>query len=317
MDAHDVNCRDFEQKLERLLSGELPPDAAARVEAHRADCTRCARLLDIVRGQHVPDDMADDAFVAALLEKTVGSACGRAEAQLCAWVDGELDAVDAALVAQHVEHCDACATLAVTLRALAHDLADMAEIDPGAAFTRHVLERTSRAARQPAHGWITRLRDEWQALLLRPRAALELATAGSLVLVLLCGLPFSPMREMPRQALHLAQVNPVAVAAHGLGEAQPLWSDYVVPAWDASGARLVERAQSAAESFTASRPHAVAAWDSLQTHTAEVGHGLWERDGARVARALQAAGTDVQLLWDGLRDAAPAPRSAEPQPSEG
>lgn len=312
-----MDCRRFEEQLEPLLTGELPASEVSRVEAHRDACERCARLLAIVQGDHDVAEAPDgDAFVAALMRKTAGSPCTRAEANLCAWVDGELEASEADLVALHVEHCAQCAAVAAALRLLAHDLAGMAEIDPGPGFTSAVLARTRGAAPHPARAWAARLREEWQGLLLRPRAALELATAGCFVLLILCGLPFSPMREVPRRALSVAQINPVAVATSSAQRAQPLWNDYVVPFWDQTGGRMVQGVRAAADDFAAQRPRAAEALTGLRTHTSEAGHALWKRDGQQFSQAVGALGDDFDSLWDGLRNVRVDSLQAVPQQTE-
>ncbi len=312
-----MDCRGFEKRLEQLLIGELPINERARAEVHLDSCARCARLLGVLRGEL--DDTPDaDTLVARTLSATVGSACARAETNLCAWVDNELEAADAGLVALHLEHCASCAALATALRALPHDLAVLREIDPGPEFTRAVLERTRRSVAQAAPArrgdWLERLRASWQDLLLRPRAAMELATLGCFVLVLLCGMPFSPMREVPRQALSVAQINPVAAATSSAQQLQPLWSDYGAPAWQRTGARLVDRAGAAAREFADRRPQTVEAWGNVRTHAAEAGSGVWHLDGARVSRAVDALGDDFALLWEGLWNA--QPDQAVPEPSE-
>ena len=83
-----MDCRRFEEQLELLLAGELDADGVAFTEAHCKVCARCSRLLGIVRGDPDLTAAPDDGFVASLLQKTAGSACGRAEANLCAWVEG-------------------------------------------------------------------------------------------------------------------------------------------------------------------------------------------------------------------------------------
>jgi len=309
-----MDCRRFEENLERLLTGELAAEEADRAAAHYATCARCARLLDIVRGDHVHDVPNDESFVAALLRKTAGSSCARATANLCAWVDGELDATEADLVQLHVAHCADCAEVTAALHAMAADLAGMAEIDPGPAFTRDAVDRARAALHRPA--WAARWREEWQKLLLRPRASMELATAGCLLLVLLCGLPFSPMRQMPRQALQVAQINPVAAVVASATRLEPAWRDYGLPVWEHSGAPLADHVGAAVDRFVASRPQAAVAWNDVSTHASAAAHAVWRRDGAQLSQAVHALGHDFESLRDGLIGAPADSLQADPRKSE-
>jgi len=317
MRQHPSNpdCRRFEKQLESLLTGALPAEDLARAATHRAACARCAHLLEVLRGERLAADLPNaDAFVADFLRTTVGSACARAETQLCAWVDSQLDEIEADLVALHVEHCVRCAALAAVLRALPGDLSALREIDPGPEFAPAVLARARRAMQRVP--WLARARDAWQDLLLRPRAAMELATAGSFVLLLLCGLPFSPMRDVPRQALSVAQINPVAAATSAAERLQPVWHDYGAAVWDETGARAVAYVRTSRADFAAQRPRAAEAWDNLGTHGAAAGRAIWQVDGTRFSEAVRSLGNDFESLWDGLWNVTPATSEAVPQPSE-
>jgi hypothetical protein len=168
----------------------------------------------------------------------------------------------------------------------------------------------------PERAWAARLREEWQALLLRPRAAMELATAGCFVLLLLCGLPFSPMRDVPRRALSVAQINPVATATSSARRLQPLWTDHVAPLWDRTGGRMVEHARAAADDLATNRPRAAEAWIDLRAHASDAGHGLWKRDRQQLSHAVRALGNDFESLWDGLWNVPTDSLQAVPQHSE-
>jgi len=314
---YTMDCRRFEENLERLLTGELSAEESDRAKAHGTSCARCAHLLDIVHGDpHVHELPNEESFVAALLQKTVGSGCARAEANLCAWIDGELDETETSLVRMHVEHCPGCNAVTAALRTLAADLAGMLEIDPGPAFTRDVLARTRAADHSPAVTLAARLRDQWQRFLLRPRAAMELATAGSFVLVLLCGLPFSPLREMPRQALQVAQLNPVAIAGSSTKRLQPLWADFGAPVWARSGARLIDSIDATAKRLNASRPWTTEQWNNMSAHASDAVQAAWKRDGGQLSRAVRALGNDFESLRNSSQSAPEDSIQAGPQPQE-
>ncbi len=48
-------------QVEGLLAGTLPPDEAARAEAHLADCSRCRRRFSARQGENRPSDSTQDA----------------------------------------------------------------------------------------------------------------------------------------------------------------------------------------------------------------------------------------------------------------
>lgn len=128
-----------------------------------------------------------DDLVASILRATSGRPCGAAEERLPDLVDNALDPLDAELVRGHLEGCTACTALARVLAETRSALPELAEVDPGRAFTERVLERTSRA---PRSRWAAMFEGLW----LRPRFALEGAYLGSLVLAGILALPGVPAR---------------------------------------------------------------------------------------------------------------------------
>jgi hypothetical protein len=131
-----------------------------------------------------------------VLERTSGPACGRAEHLLCDFVDGLLPAGQAAVLADHLDHCAACRSLAEALRGMSDVLAGLATLDPGAGFADAVLARTSLAAagRAPSRSqrWRElpqRLAGAWDRLLARPRIGFELGYVGALLILLVFGNP--------------------------------------------------------------------------------------------------------------------------------
>ena len=172
-------------------------------------------------------DPRDD-LVASILRATSGSPCRAAEEGLPDLVDGALDAVDVELVRGHLERCAPCTALERALLEVRRALPQMAEVDPGRAFTEAVLARTSRA---PARRWVA----AFQALLLRPRFALEGAYLGSVVLVGLLWLPGLPLRNLPARASHAVTATTEKLdtgAATVTGEAERLGARVAVRAAD-------------------------------------------------------------------------------------
>ncbi len=168
-------------------------------------------------GNRNDDRERNERFVRDVLNRTSGSACDRACEQLSDLMDGSLAGMDRQLVQAHLEHCDPCRTLAVTLGWLEPLLPQMAEIDPGPAFTARVLDRTTRRARieDPATavpggaaGLMDRVGRWWERQILRPGFAAQVAYAATVILVLLTAVPGAPLKNAPGKALELVQAGP-------------------------------------------------------------------------------------------------------------
>ncbi|UCE02814.1 MAG: zf-HC2 domain-containing protein [Candidatus Latescibacterota bacterium] len=296
-----MDCRAFEERLDALVASQLSHDELRAAETHASSCRRCRELLEVVLGERdVLDATTREHLLASLLERTAGSACGRAREQLCAWVDGELQSTDAELVALHVDHCTGCAQLASALVALSTDLVALAEVEPDAKFVSDVLSETRAllARRVPLSA---RIRATWEQLLHRPRLAWEFATAGCFMLTLLCGLPFSPLRSMPQQALAVIQVNPASAIQATAQRAQPLVKEPLRQAWRSTGAPLITKSQRFADAWESEHPQSVAAWESLGVRARELREAVAGRNFAGASFTLQQMGGDLQALWNGLR----------------
>jgi len=159
----------------------------------------------------------NERFVRDVLNRTSGSACDRACRQLSDLMDGNLAGMDRELVQAHLEHCDPCRAVAVTLGWLEPLLPEMAEIDPGPAFTARVLDRTIRRARiedpatavpSGAAGLMDRVGGWWDRQILRPGFAAQVAYAATVILVLLTSVPGAPLRGVPGKALEFVQAGP-------------------------------------------------------------------------------------------------------------
>jgi len=159
----------------------------------------------------------NERFVRDVLNRTSGSACDRACEQLSDLMDGNLAGMDRELVQAHLEHCDPCRTLAVTLGWLEPLLPRMAEIDPGPAFTARVLERTTGRARledpatavpSGAAGLMDKVGRWWERQIMRPGFAAQVAYAATVILVLLTAVPGAPLKNAPVKALELVQAGP-------------------------------------------------------------------------------------------------------------
>jgi len=175
-------------------------------------------------GSRNDDRKRDERFLRDVLARTSGPACDRASEQLSDLMGGDLADMDRKLVQAHLEHCQPCRALAVTLGWLEPLLPQMAEIDPGPAFTARVLASTSRRAPAIAPfpavptgpaGLMDRVGSWWDRQILRPGFAAQLAYAATVVLVLLTSVPGAPLKGVPGKALELVQAGPVATPVIG------------------------------------------------------------------------------------------------------
>ena len=147
-----IDCRSFEDRLERLMSGRSNPDERHAADGHLAACSRCRELYGLAReelgafGAPPPPGMIE-----SILERTSGSPCSRSRERLCDLVDGALETVDCQLVELHLEGCPDCSRLHTALVHLGQDLPAFAHLEPDAAFVSEVLVRTRAVVRGQLH----------------------------------------------------------------------------------------------------------------------------------------------------------------------
>nr|MBC8422951.1 zf-HC2 domain-containing protein [bacterium] len=146
------HCERWQALLDGFLAGRL--DAADRtfVLGHADGCESCRDLLKLVSADLPelgdPDGLQAADLTGAVLAATTGPACARAEILLAERPDGTLKERDAALLDDHLDHCDACQELAPTLTWVMPAVAGLAgpELDPGLSYD---LLRPTAAARAP------------------------------------------------------------------------------------------------------------------------------------------------------------------------
>ncbi len=208
-----MNCRGFQDRFDAYLEDRLYAEVRREAQAHLDGCAGCR---DLVRLARLDLDGSDDLdLTAAILEQTAGSSCAAAHERLCAFVDGELEALDTSLVGGHVDGCADCAGLQRTLISMAKALPQLAELDPGEAFTAGVLAATAptssaAAARQQVAAHASKLTEAFYRLLQRPRIAWEGAYLGAMVLTVLFVLPGSPLVSASTEAIDLVRTNPLS-----------------------------------------------------------------------------------------------------------
>ena len=209
-----MECTQFSDRLEAWLDGTLPAEERTRAEAHAAACLRCRKLYALMRvdieyyAVETPGGLAE-----SILMRTSGRTCPRAQTLLGDHVDGALDTVDRELVDAHLQRCRECAALAIVLARLGHDLPAFAELRPDAALVDEVLARTVRPARWSAM-W-DRLRLAGQRLVERPRIASEAGYVAAMVVWLVFGASWSPLRAVPVQALAIIQQGAIDTQTAG------------------------------------------------------------------------------------------------------
>jgi anti-sigma factor RsiW len=153
-----MTCLEIEARLDDLLEGTLPPGERRGLESHLAACDRCRDLVAAARGGREPAGPAVD-LAEAVLRRTTGPACGRAESMLVDLADGLLAAGDLDLVEAHVAHCAACAALARSIVEGREVLPSLAEVDPGSWFAATVIGRTTGPACGRAESMLVDLAD--------------------------------------------------------------------------------------------------------------------------------------------------------------
>lgn len=165
-------------------------------------------------------DRDDRDFVHDVLERTSGSPCRRALELLPDLTDGVLASTDRQLVQGHLEHCAGCRAVAMAMSRMGDDLATLAVLDPGEAFTTAVLARTTArteaalerrrvevAGRGPA-GLMDRVGRWWQRRILAPGFAVQAAYVATCLVVLLVTVPISPLHGVPGRMLEAVQASP-------------------------------------------------------------------------------------------------------------
>lgn len=210
-----MDCHDFEARFEAYLDGGLPAAERAACATHAAGCASCRELLELA-GPPVAAGAAGafDDLVAPVLERTSGSACGRAGGLLASrWGGGAagddvLGPLDRELLELHLASCESCRGLAQALAALARDLPALASVRPDPAFVDDVLAATRPAGvrwRRLAAAWS----GHWAAWVRRPRFALEAAFVLTLVFLPVVTSSATPLAPVAETARELSGANPL------------------------------------------------------------------------------------------------------------
>ncbi len=299
VDNDAMACARFEARLAAFVDGTFSSDDRRSAEEHLARCPRCRELLAVLRSEPAAPVDAPDGLVATILEHTSGSTCGPARQRLVDYVDGALRGLDHELVHDHVEHCPDCAATAVALARLVNELPAFAELEPPAELVANVLAVTrprvawwrSHVAALPrverlleqAPARIERLLEQahprFERLLVRPRIAWEAGYIGAVVLWLVFGVSWSPLRAAPVEALAAlssVQQGPVARLAGAGGRA-----------WDATGGRLLDSAGAARSAVGQRYTRIAARLPELAADGEGLDAGILDRSVRQGARAMR------------------------------
>ena len=209
-----MDCHLFSDRIEALVDGALPEDERLRAAAHAAGCPDCRALLASMQGRRLPPVEAPDSLTAAILARTSGSGCGQARTLLADLEGGALDRVNRELLDVHLRHCPGCTALATALVRLAEDLPAFAELPPDPSLVDDVLVLT-----RPRRPWWTafreRMRETGSLLLARPRIAWEAGYVAALLVWLICGASWSPLRGTAVEARALVERGAAGAQAAG------------------------------------------------------------------------------------------------------
>lgn len=136
-------------------------------------------------------------FTRAVLQRLGLDPCADALAQLIE--EPGSDPSSQSLIAQHLQHCESCRALHAALRLCQTGLPSLSVRQAPAGFLERSLQQTTGRSAPPARRKPSRLQNS----LLRPRFALESAYFGSLLFILVFGLPVSYAIDLQRMELQL------------------------------------------------------------------------------------------------------------------
>lgn len=265
-----MNCRDLIARLEDYVAGRLRPSERREAKAHLAVCGECREVETLIAAAATGQGLeAPPGLLADVLSRTSGGTCDSAHGLLCDHVDGTIDTVDDELLRLHLNDCHGCAGLALALTQMTSDMPAVAELRPDEGFVADVLARTSRRESLVA-GWSVRLKEGWQRMMQRPRFAFEGAYLGLIIMVLLFGIPSSPLAGVPQQALGLVRSNPVAGLREAGEKVAPRIRITLKPQWEDKGAELAGATREIADDIARRSRSRFEQWKT------ELGT-LWER----------------------------------------
>ena len=170
-------CRWFRHHLGEFASGEMDPVDQQSAEDHLLGCATCLESWAEWVGD-APD------LTHELFSRMGINPCSRA-AELLGADHADLSDLDNDLLSRHLGICTDCDAVAATIRRLASDLPELRDLTPDPRFLEDVIEATL-----PSFGAVspwTRIRDFCAEAGKRPRIAIEVAYAVSLLALVFAG----------------------------------------------------------------------------------------------------------------------------------
>jgi anti-sigma factor RsiW len=300
-----MDCKAFEQMIDRLLGEEITPRERQAAEQHMQLCRRCRELFEIASGNlDIQLGEKREELTGAILQMTSGSSCSRAEALLCDFVDGVLETGQEELLQLHIANCAGCASLAATVRELALDLSGLAEIEPDSDFVSDVLAVT--IDRQSLWERISEsINSWWRIQVKRPRFAVELAYSGAMILLLIFAVPGSPLRDVPPRAMQIARANPVEAAAELLrsGSALPEGPlSSVQNVWQQTGQPVAQESGRFLGQLGDHWEHLGGGFSLGWDYCREIGRTAWRGDFVEAWRLMGEMPSEVVAHWKGEHD---------------
>jgi hypothetical protein len=283
-----MNCETVRARLHDLLESRLSGAELRGIEAHLDACPECAAVAGLLATPppvEDPPDLAD-----AVLARTTGPPCDRADEILCDAVDGTLESLDSELLQGHLDGCERCEALARSLARLADDLPAMAEIRPAPGFVEQVT-----AATLPRPCLAARWARGWAALVARPRIAWEAGYVGAVAVwlaVSLSGAPFQASIPLPSPPAPTEIVEEVTGRASTLGRR----------AWSATGGRGVESWSGLRFDLSRRYRRTEEARDGLRRNGERLGDAALQLDLQESGEAWKAMTKEARSFWERLTD---------------
>ena len=292
-----MDCLHFTNRIEALVDGAMPEDERLRAAAHAAGCPDCRALLASMQEAFAPEIAAPGDLTEAILAQTSGPACGRAQSLVGDLIDGALDSADQDLCDAHLRHCPTCTAILTALVRLAEDLPSFAALPPDPPLVDDILVLT-----RPGRPWWTVFRERTRKtglrLLARPRIAWEAGYVAAMLVWLICGASWSPLRGTALEAQALVERSASGAQAAGARSVAAL--DRTVAALRGETVRVAAGGASEVSGWLSGlsswRRRAVSAAPELDRHWRQFLQAVRDRDLFGGVDALHSIGRDAGAM---------------------
>lgn len=192
-----MDCHRFRELLPEYLAGTLAEEVFGQMVAHEADCEACQVLAAEAMPPQTGDATADETWLAATLERTIGNDCRFIENRLAEQLDGPIDGKTLRMVQQHLGDCPTCRALAAVMEDLPAYREAFPRLRPDRAFVRQILRLTL-----PPRANIL---DVLRALCRKPEALWEGAVVCALLLTPFAGEAIPHWSQMAQRTTQVVQ----------------------------------------------------------------------------------------------------------------